>query len=167
MINSTFGPLWAGGLLNLMMADPELFSVPSSKSKTDMLRRVVAEHRRIPLVEQWVMTHFPSVLLLGGSKKLLLLRFLGIVVLLPRWRTHIHADSANKLLVDLIEIMWELPRSGNQRACFQSQREPLMLPMPIEESFTGTDVLILAPTSLHSVHGIPNELQETSRNTRK
>ena len=78
MINSTFGPLWVGGLLNRMMADPELFSVPS-KSKTDMLRRVVAEHRRIPLVEQWVMTRFPSVLLLGGSKKLLLLRFLGIV----------------------------------------------------------------------------------------
>lgn len=114
---------------------------------------------------------FSKCLVAGWFKKAVAASFFGhrrcIVVLLPRLRTHIHADSANKLLVDLIEIMWELPRSGNQRACLQSQREPLTLPTPIEESFTGTDVLILAPTSLHSVHGIPNELQETSRNTRK
>lgn len=97
-----------------MMADPELFSVPS-KSKTDMLRRVVAEHRRIPLA----VGHdtFSKCLVAGWFKKAVAASFFGhrrcIVVLLPRLRTHIHADSANKLLVDLIEIMWELPRSGN------------------------------------------------------
>eukprot|EP00435_Cladocopium_sp_Y103_P025021 s2110_g6.t1 len=33
-----------------------------------MLGRVVAEHRRVPLVEQWVTTRFPTALLLGGRK---------------------------------------------------------------------------------------------------
>lgn len=57
-----------------MMADPELFSVPS-KSKTDMLRRVVAEHRRIPLA----VGHdtFSKCLVAGWFKKAVAASFFG------------------------------------------------------------------------------------------